>query len=265
MIKLFLSASAVRTVRETPVAGVPAVTHPLWADVFPWLVQGTTIREALSATGPGAPFDMGMFSGGTQPERVLANWTRLGDGLALPGFTHAPQVHGCDVEWHTQGGPGVRMVPACDGHATSTPGAALAVTVADCVPVFVVDPVHRAIALLHAGWRGAASGILARGLRRLEDEASTAAGDVHLHLGPSICGACYEVGPEVFAALGLDPPPGPAPLDLRRVVAAQALGEGVDLDRITVSEWCTLCGDSPFFSHRGGDRSRQIAYMGITR
>lgn len=141
----------------------------------------------------------------------------------------------------------------------------MVVTVADCVPVFLLDPGKRAVAVLHAGWRGAASGILERGVEAMADTFESRPKDLFLHLGPSICGACYEVGPEVHRALGLPETPRPSPIDLRGHLAALALAGGVDGSRVTVSGWCTRCDGSPFFSHRRGDRKRQVAFMGIDR
>jgi polyphenol oxidase len=139
----------------------------------------------------------------------------------------------------------------------------MCVTVADCVPVYVVDPVRMATALLHAGWRGVAAGVLERGLKTLERCFGSKAEELLLHLGPAICGACYEVGPEVHRALGLPDPGEPAAVDLRGVLAARATATGVDPARITRSAQCTRCGDSPFFSHRRGDPERQVGYLGI--
>jgi copper oxidase (laccase) domain-containing protein len=87
--------------------------------------------------------------------------------------------------------------------------------------------------------------------------------DLLVHLGPAICNSCYEVGPEVHAALGLDEPRTPTPVDLRGLLAAKALDLGVMGANITRSTFCTLCGASPFFSHRGGATQRQIGFLGI--
>lgn len=84
-----------------------------------------------------------------------------------------------------------------------------------------------------------------------------------MHLGPAICGSCYEVGPEVFGALGLPTPDGPTPLDLRAALAERAAAEGVPSTSITVSGHCTRCTDSGLFSHRGGDAGRQVGYLGL--
>ncbi len=81
-------------------------------------------------------------------------------------------------------------------------GVLLTVTVADCVPVFLADPDSRAIALLHAGWRGAVAGIMDRGIRALEALRGVSPSGLRVHLGPAICGACYEVGPDVLQQFG---------------------------------------------------------------
>lgn len=249
-------------VRELPVERPPALVHPGWRDAFPWLLQGTTVR------GPGeAPFDLGLFSGGSPREAVRRRWSDLVASLEMDMAVHSPQPHGSVV-----GDPGrpslhraapLALVEARDGHLTAEPGVLLAVTVADCVPVFVVDPVRKAVAMVHAGWRGAAAGILEEGLAAMRSTFGTSAEDVHLHLGPAICGDCYEVGPEVFRAFGLRPPPGPAPIDVREILAGRAVVAGVDPGRLTVSEHCTRCTDSGLFSHRGGDAFRQVGYLGI--
>ena len=85
---------------------------------------------------------------------------------------------------------------------------------------------------------------------------------MHAHLGPAICGACYEVGPEVHEALGQPPPTDNAPIDLRAVQAHQLIEAGVAPERITVSAHCTRCGTG-FFSHRAGDAGRQLGVLGI--
>jgi YfiH family protein len=158
-----------------------------------------------------------------------------------------------------------RMVlgPDADGHITASEGVLLGVTVADCVPMSLVDPERRVVAMLHAGWKGTAVGVLDRGLRLLGEEFGIRPEDLHIHLGPAICGDCYEVGSEVHAALGLPPVPGPTPVDLRGFLAGRAVDLGAVETKVTRSAWCTLCADSPFFSHRRGDKGRQVGFIGI--
>lgn len=247
-----------RVVREAPVDDPPGLFHPLWATRHPWLVQGTTTR----GSGP-EPFDLGLFSDASPARSVLGAWERLRRSTGCPRVVHAHQVHASAVRVHGPGSPGLHVAEPCDGHATAGEGILLAVTVADCVPVSLVDPRRRAVALLHAGWRGVAAGILERGLAVLRERMGSVPADLLVHLGPAICGRCYQVGAEVFRGLGLPEPKTPATVDLRAVLAHRAVAAGVAAERVTVSAHCTLCGGAGLFSHRGGDRGRQAAYLGV--
>lgn len=260
---------AVRIEREERLPGaVPLYVHPSWAARYPWLVQGTTGRggEVLEAVGGAAAagsFDLRLF--GSLPVGVmLERWRHLREATGCSRAVHARQVHGARVLVHEEGGPpGLFIADGYDGHVTRTPGVLLTVSVADCVPIFLVDPDRRAVALLHGGWRGIAAGVLEEGVAALRELAGSPADALELHLGPAICGDCYEVGPEVFQALGLEPPPRPAPVDLRAVLVHRALQLGIAAGRITVSAFCTRCGGSPFFSHRAGCGERQVGVLGI--
>lgn len=245
-------------VRETFAAGVQALVHPRWAEDLPWLVQGTTTRGA-----PGRELDLGLFSGGSPEAVVHKNWGRLLALTAMGSAVHARQLHQAEVRLHGPARLGLRVVKPCDGHVSDQPGLLLTVSVADCVPVFVVAPRSRSVAALHAGWRGAATGILERGLDVLLQRCEESVSELQLHLGPAICGACYEVGPEVFEALGEPAPRRPRPIDLRVVLARRAVASGVDPANLTVSAHCTRCTESGLFSHRGGDLGRQVGYIGV--
>jgi YfiH family protein len=245
-------------VTEVPSTAPPGFVHPTWRERFPWLVQGTTGRSA-----GGRSFDLGVFGDGSPSVRVQENWARLRRDVGMPGAVHARQVHGAAVRHHDQGPPGLFLAEPCDGHLTGRPGVLLTVTVADCVPVFLVDAARRAVGLLHAGWRGAAAGILEEGVSAMEERFGSRPAELEVHLGPSICGRCYEVGPEVFQALGLAVPAGPEPVDLRAALASRAVARGIPEVAVSVSARCTRCGDGTFFSHRGGDAGRQVGYLGI--
>jgi YfiH family protein len=179
------------------------------------------------------------------------------------GVAHARQVHGKVILVHQAPAEGLSLGADADGHLSSVPGSFMAVTVADCVPVFLADPRRRAVALLHAGWRGTVAGILEEGISLLMRESGSVSEDLLVHLGPAICESCYQVGPEVHAALGLPEPGEPAPVDLRGVLAEKALKLGVMGANITRSTFCSLCSGSPFFSHRGGATQRQVGFLGI--
>jgi YfiH family protein len=238
---------AVRQVREERRSDVPLFVHPDWARDFPWLVQGLTGREAGNFSMFGAQ-SAGAFH---DRWRELRKWT--GARAAVLGR----QVHGNRVLVHAEFAAGLLLADDSDGHMTAAPGVLLAVSVADCVPVFVVDAQKRTVAVLHAGWRGTATGIVGRCIKMMGT-------NVLVHFGPAICGACYEVGAEVHTALGLDPPDRAGPVDLRGVLASQLMLLGVPRDKITTSSWCTRCGDSEFYSHRAGHAERQVAVIGST-
>jgi len=250
--------SSFRIVEETLRADLPVLEHPEWRRDLPWLIQGTTTAELH-----GRSFDLGLFSDASSPRSVLEAWERLRGGLGVRTMVHAHQVHESAVRFHRAASPGLHLAEACDGHATADEGVTVAVTTADCVPVFLVDPERKAVALLHAGWRGAAAGILERGLSVLRERVGSAPHDVLVHLGPAICGACYEVGTEVFQALGLEVPAVPQAIDLRHHLAQRAISSEVRVERISVSSHCTRCGGVRLFSHRGGHRERQAAFLGV--
>ena len=243
---------------EFPDHGVPIHVVAEWADQFPWLFAG------ISHAGSGPePFDLRLFGEPTSP-RAPARWKDLLQASAFETIVHARQDHETRIVVHEQPGAGVREVEgAADGHATADAGVLLAVTVADCVPIYLLDAGARAVALLHGGWRGIAAGILPLGMSLLGTKWGTDPGRLLVHLGPAICGACYEVGPEVFSALGVKVPSRAARVDVRGVLVQQARAAGVPPESITVSGLCTLCGDGNLFSHRGGRSERQVAFLGI--
>ena len=250
-----------RPVAEIPAAGdLPVWVHPEWRERFAWLLQGTTGQGRDEE-----PFDLGLY--GAQPVgTVMGRWDRLLSWSGMPRAVHSRQVHAADLRAH---GPaaetGLLIGQGHDGHLTREPGVLLTVAVADCIPVFIVDAEARAVALVHAGWRGVAAGIVEAALARLVRWNPEAESRLWLHCGPSICGQCYEVGPEVHAAVLPEGrvPAGPEPIDLAAAVAIRAVRAGAGTERVTVSAHCTRCGDDEFFSHRGGSSGRQMGLLGI--
>lgn len=249
---------------QGPIRGIPEVTvarsfgtTPVaaWEGRFPWLRAGTTRRTRTADSRAAA---VGSSAPGEKPDGVdlaLASGWRA--------VVRSRQVHGRSIQVHGRLPRGVCVTGEGDGHATDASGLLLTVTLADCVPVFIVDPARRTVALLHAGWRGTAAGVVEAGLETLSGALGSDPEELLVHLGPAICGRCYEVGPEVFHALGQVAPHAPAAIDLRSVIRCRAIAAGVRERCVTVSDECTLCGDGRYYSHRGGDRGRHRGYIGI--
>ncbi len=216
---------------------------------------------ALGVTAFTTTRDAGTFgTAGREPVgEVMGRWWSLVESLDAyaPRLATSRQVHGNRVLVHRLTWEGWLRADAADGHVAPERGTALGVTVADCVPVFVAHP-SGACALLHAGWRGTAARILERGAAELV-RAGLDARDLRVHLGPSICGRCYEVGPDVFAQLTGQAVSAARCVDLRAILATQAREAGIA--HISVSDYCTRCDNDRFFSHRAGDGGRMLAVI----
>ena len=171
-------------------------------------------------------------------EAVQENRRRLAGALGFePGqVAFARQVHGTDLVDQPNGSGPVEA----DGHVIRESGTAALVFTADCLPVALSGP--RGVAMVHAGWRGLAGGILAKGAEAVE--ATSAA------IGPGIGPCCYEVGPEVldaFPGLGEGVASGRM-LDLPE--AARRLLARAGVERVDSAGLCTFCEEELFFSHR---------------
>lgn len=194
---------------------------------------------------------------GATPE-VRARWEALLQTLEpARRLASARQVHGRSVLTHADDWAGWRRADGADGHVTAASGTALAVSVADCVPVFLAHP-RGAVGVVHAGWRGVAARALDAGI-----DAMAALGappeELHLHLGPAISGRQYEVGPDVYRELTGWETVRARRVDLRALLAEQARERGVR--NLTASHYCTKENHDRFFSHRAGDPERQVAVI----
>jgi YfiH family protein len=205
--------------------------------------------------------DAGSFGlSGTDPvNEVMGRWTAVQKELseAAPRLASIRHVHGTRVLVHTGGWEGWLRGNEADGHIAAEKGIGLAVGVADCVPVFIAHP-SGVVALLHSGWRGTAARITTEAIAALV-RYGIAPDELAIHLGPAICGRCYEVSAEVREQLTGQPVTRAGNVDLRSLIAEHATEVGVQ--KITVSSWCTRCDNDRFFSHRAGDAGRQIAVI----
>lgn len=150
-----------------------------------------------------------------------------------------------------------------DALVEDTPGSVVAVKTADCIPVLLVDERNRAVAAVHAGWRGTAAGIAVRALDAMRVRFGTNPADVRAAIGPGIGKCCYEVGPEVAVQFGEQ---GRGRIDLAEANRKQLNGAGVARDRIYLANLCTFCHPAEFHSYRRDRESagRLYSFAGIT-
>jgi hypothetical protein len=135
------------------------------------------------------------------------------------------------------------VVAGCDGLVTGTAQLPLLATFADCYPVLLLDPDRPALGLVHAGWRGAAAGVVGQALARLRQDYGSRPSDLIAGLGPGICARCYEVGGEVAAAFPEEhvsqTGEGRFRLDLRSALRAQLLSAGLPASQVHDLPLCT--------------------------
>jgi len=247
---------------------------------LPWLIHGfSTKLGGVSELHGQSVLNLGFIEGDTR-ENVLENRHRFQAALGASNLRliSLRQIHSDVV--HIFDGP---KAETCHGDASTTnsPGLLLAIQTADCVPILLVDPKERAVAAVHAGWRGTLARIVAKAVGQLQMHYKSKPPDLLAAIGPSIGGCCYEVGTEVAAQFlsqfaeapewfdefrtGDEPnpiqwlnmmPPGHQPLpknvllDLKKANFAQLLAAGLPAANISVSELCTACRRDLFFSYR---------------
>lgn len=149
-----------------------------------------------------------------------------------------------------------------DALIENTPGHVVGVKTADCIPILLADEEHRAVAAVHAGWRGSAQGIVSSALAKMHDEFGTRPHRVHAAIGPGIGKCCYEVGGEVAMCFG---EAGPCKIDLAEINRRQLVEAGVPDAQIYTSNLCTMCAADDFHSfRRDKERSgRMLSFAGV--
>ena len=156
-----------------------------------------------------------------------------------------------------------------DALIENTPGVLVAVKTADCIPVLIVDPRNRAVAAVHAGWRGTVRNIAGRAIAELHSKFSSRAEDLHVAIGPGIGKCCYEVGPDVGQQFREYDPAlrdiaHPVHLDLAETNRRQVIGTGVPSTQIYTAGLCTKC-HSELHSYRRDKQNagRMLSAVGV--
>lgn len=220
---------------------------------------------------------------GDDGARVSENFRRFcaAIGASPEHLVKNQQVHGDTVRTVTGADamsfPGEPGTVEADGLLTREPGVCLAVFSADCIPVLLCDPVKRAAAAVHAGWRGTALGIAARGVEALVSQCGSSPGDILAAIGPGISLCCFETHGDVpqglRAGLGGDaeshihPIPGTEKyhVDLKGANRTWLLRAGLRPEHIALCPACTACDLETFWSHRrmGTTRGSMAALIEI--
>ncbi len=239
----------------------------------PWLSHAFTTRHGGNSVEPLESFNLARhWETAESKEDAMRNRERLCRALSLDhGKLAVPnQQHTSNVLWVDAHNATSANYTGIDALATQTPGQSLLLHFADCVPIIMVDPQSRAISVIHAGWRGTASGIVGNAIRVLVERGCNVA-NIIVAIGPAIQHCCFETGPDVAHQLATSAHSGgelimwkderPYP-DLQALNALQAYEAGVGL--VDVSAWCTACHPELFYSHRksGGRTGRQGAIAG---
>ncbi len=262
---------------------------------IPWLVHGFSTRPGGVSELDGEKILNLGFAEWDSKENVLENRRRFQSAFGADGLTLVTlrQIHS-DVVQLFEAPP----VELCRGDASATnhAGLLLAVQTADCVPILLVDSKNRAVAAIHAGWRGTLQRIVTKTIGTMHMQFGTKPVDLLAAIGPSIGSCCYEVGAEIAAEFksqfsnasgwfnelrtgdepdplqwlsmkppGHRPPPKNVLLDLRKANRAQLLDAGLRLPNITVSDLCAACRRDLLFSYRkeGANAGRLMAVIGI--
>ena len=279
---------------EKRTGGLPVLQIPAYAE-FPWLVHRFSTRSGgLSDLQGEKTLNLG-FTDWDKRETVLENRRRFQSAVGADGFalTTLRQFHS-DVVHPLENAP----PQPCHGDASATnrAGLLLAVQTADCVPILLVDPKRRAVAAVHAGWRGTLQRIGVKAVGKMQMHFGTKPSDLHAAIGPAIGGCCYEVGTEVavsfksqfpnasdwfyelrtgdepnslqwlnMAPPGHQPPPKNVRLDLKKANHTQLLEAGLRPQNIFTSALCTGCRRDLLFSYRkeGVHTGRLMAVIGI--
>jgi len=243
------------------------LVKPVIAEKFPGLTMAQSTRYGGTSEGPYADLNLGLSTGDGR-EAVMENrrrfWSALGtsEAHAAGGY----QVHGSEIKIVDQPG----YFDGHDAFVTDRPGIFLSVTIADCVPVLIFDPVKKTIAAVHAGWRGTVEQITGKTVALLQKVYGTNPADCIAYIGTCIGFDSFEVSAEVAREFAPElqkeaGSPGKYLVDLKEANRMQLMQAGMPGELIEVSPFCTAKDHHRFFSFRkeGGVTGRMLAVIGM--
>ena len=269
--------------RNVERGGVPYLSFKALEDTG-MVINGFSTRLGGASKGRVATMNFS-YSRKDDPADVLENFTRMADALGVERDrmvvsyqTHTTNVRRVTREDEGKGVIRERDYRNVDGLITDVPGITLVTFYADCVPLYLVDPVHYAIGLSHSGWRGTVRRMGQVTMDAMKEAFGTRPEDVTACIGPSICRDCFEVGEEVAEAFAdaFDPKyrdalyranakPGKYQLDLWKANEIIFQEAGVPKEQIHTTNICTMCNSDYLFSHRrvGEERGNLAAFLSI--
>lgn len=252
---------------------------------FPGLDQLECIRHLFSTriggVSEGIYASMNLsFTRGDEEGKVLENFDRIGTllGVKRKQFVLSAQTHTDNiriVKKEDSGNGLTRPLPYTDvdGLITNEKGLVLSTFYADCVPIYLVDPVKEVIGLCHSGWKGTVKHIGAKTVRLMKEKFGCDSADIHAAIAPSICQDCYEVSGDVIEEIKKAFTPdefgskchdelfykkdnGKYQLNLWRACELYLLHAGVKEEHLEVTDICTCCNPDYLFSHRASQGKR---------
>ncbi len=251
---------------QTPAASVLHRTPAIFAD-FHTLIAAESTRHGGVSPAPFASLNLGINTADT-PGNVAENRRLFFDaiGAGTYSFASSHQVHGTEILYTTEAG----RFDGYDALITNQPGLLIGVTVADCVPILIYDQANRAVAAIHAGWRGTVGGIVTKTLTMMQQRFGTLAGACYAYVGTCIDECSFEVGPEVaeqFASTYKQIKSGTSKtyVDLKGANVACLTGFGIPADQVAVSPFSTVLNNDTYFSYRTekGQTGRLLAVIGL--
>lgn len=278
----FLRKEGARTTELIEEGETPFLRFPALAKTG-LVVHGFSTR--LGGVSEGCLASMNVsFARGDREENVRENYRRLSraigfscENLVFSDQTHTTNVRVVTEEDRGKGFTRPRDYREVDGLVTNVPGLTLVTFYADCVPLFFVDPVRRAIGLSHSGWRGTVGKIGKRTVELMGETYGSRPEDLIAAIGPSICQACYEVSAdvierfqkafprEVWGELFDQKENGKYQLNLWRANQLILREAGLLESRIYTTDVCTCCNPTLLFSHRAsqGKRGNLGAFLSL--
>lgn len=262
--------------------GTVFLTYPA-LERIPGIVHGFSTRLGGVSKGMWATMNLS-FTRGDEEKNVKENYRRIAAaiGFSVEDLVTSDQTHTANVRKieERDRGNGItkpRPYTDVDGMITNVPGLVLATFYADCVPLYFVDPVRRAVGLSHSGWRGTIGRIGAVTVQKMREAYGSEPADLYAAVGPSICQDCYEVSEDVierfmqsfekryWESLFYKKENGKYQLNLWEANRRILLESGICPEKISMPGICTCCNPEFLFSHRAshGKRGNLGAFLGL--